>query len=223
MSETVRIISECSNLKCEHLNRLLQTETFYQTLDIVNNSSDKHKFIKYVYGEKTQKTLLNDFIHILTAHTDISDITRHLTTKCNFQNCVLLQRHFRDRSKNIKSEYYKNEEMSNEEWLFYLDIMDSFHCHIYHIYDIGMRINLNNTDDIKQNDENKTDHTYCIDHEFEKKQKIINNKRDALIKLDKENRLHFDKFNIETTNVNASDIYDITSETTFIDGLYEYM
>ncbi len=60
----------------------------------------------------------------------------NLINKCNIHNCLLLRKHFRNR--NINNNNYTN---NNE--MFYFDLINSMHCHLFHLYDIGKTININ--------------------------------------------------------------------------------
>eukprot|EP01084_Bolivina_argentea_P008581 16048_1 len=108
----------------------------------IKQKTDKDKFIKYITETYTQ--FLNDYIHIMDKHNnDIEEISESmvrdfsLMNTCDIKNCSLLRNHFRDRN------YAKNELKADDiNMTFYIDIMNCMHCHLYHLYDIGMRVKM---------------------------------------------------------------------------------
>ena len=158
---------------------------FYSTINPSKIERDESQFMEYC--NKTYPELLNDYIHIMDKHqNDIHQINGrirtdlHLMTECheNYQNCALLLRHYRDRTKemsSLKSEYIEtNKDFPKEErndLVFYIDLLDAMHCIWFHSEHLGLRIR---TEPEQAVEEMESDGMVRINKQFALRQKIIN-------------------------------------------------
>lgn len=151
---------KCSSAasKCKTVHWLIDALTYYQSLDINNNEQDQEDMIKHF--ELRYKTFLNDFIHILTRHDEeINDIYNMIMSKpemvkCDLSNCPSAIRRHSEKSDDTK----ENENILDKNIIFWRDTMDSCHCFIYHLYDLGLRINIDDIQyDIKSDDDDEPD------------------------------------------------------------------
>eukprot|EP01084_Bolivina_argentea_P227118 383614_1 len=162
---------------CDFLKRLTHALKYYQSLDV----SDVNKFVEFtnMYGK-----VLNDYIHCIHTHgNDLENIHNQLINdknfgECRLDKCLLFKRHFdRDRRRNKHGTGEK--ETSNPKVIYYSELFDNIHHHLFHLYQTGMRTKKS---DLKQNsndvyDNEEKDEYECIDNEFENRRKIIENKR----------------------------------------------
>eukprot|EP01084_Bolivina_argentea_P304164 525239_1 len=180
------------------------------------------------FNNSIYTSLLNDYIHVMKQHSSseqIIDIQNELETKyhikkCNVQRCINLQRHYRSREKEEKVSEKINKSDSYRE--LYCDWYDAFHHRIFHLFDLGLRfIPADNKENKEHNDNNDIDND---DISFV--DQVFATKRDLLIKQTKqcENTPFTDnnKFTIHINN-NENDQETKTSETIFLDGMYEYI
>eukprot|EP01084_Bolivina_argentea_P285951 490458_1 len=221
---------------CPYLQRIMYSLQLYHKLVSENNiPSGKHTFIQFC--NNSYKKCVDDYTHLICVHSnDLNKITSQLeahysVTQCNnVDQCKMLQRHYRDRSKN---EEYKTD---NDEDDFYIELFDTIHFYLFHLKQLGLRIS--NSDESNYND-NDDDNLQFIDKE------IVFIRNEIEIKC-KRYGSHFDrisndvnsKFIIQQTgqnittehenkNMNKDDICDVsdtneeqkTDENTFIDNI----
>eukprot|EP01083_Nonionella_stella_P303840 1053224_1 len=205
--------SECSSTvhKCKYTTRIIAALNHYLSLNLIHNESDRVALVEYC--TETHQSLLDDFIHIIETHNDeLQDIAKlmmaeHQFRPCNIKNCLLLVRHYRDRNQPNESNDH-----SDEKFILYRDILDGIHCHLVHLYDIGLRVNAESTEAMDSNDDA---HVPYFDKEFSNVCKIIRDKNKKLsIITGVHNRFDHNKFNISTIQKN---------EGTFTDGVSKYV
>eukprot|EP01084_Bolivina_argentea_P147917 258728_1 len=205
---------------CQPVHRIIECLKYYQTLNFIN-TNDQQKIV--IFGQQIYPLLLDDYIHIITSHdNDLSQILNYMITKkgmplCDFFNCTLGRRHFRDRQIDQQN---STAHVFDIQFLFYQSILDSIHCHLYHLYDTGLRMNTNHINDIHTTDTNDT----CIDTQF---QNLCDQLTKNKTKLKHINGLDAikstnNKFNL-TTNTQNPLCYGSNQDVTFLDGLYQYM
>eukprot|EP01084_Bolivina_argentea_P236257 397297_1 len=150
---------KCKSIEdgCKSTERMIYAMKYYSLLNIINNNNHKEQFKKFV-NEK-YKLLLEDYIHITDKHNNDLDniyklmIEKYNFNKCNINNCVLIFRH--NRNRNYNKNETKSDTFSDENELFYIDLLDTIHTYFIHLEDIGMRIKRN---EIKMNKkEDKTE------------------------------------------------------------------
>ncbi len=66
-------------------------------------------------------------------------INKYNIKVCQMNNCLPVTRYHRD----IRTNIINSNECDNE-FIFYLNVFDSIHCYLNHMYDIGMRIKIMN-------------------------------------------------------------------------------
>ena len=125
---------------CYHLDRMLVALQFYATLDL-NVEVDCDRFMRFMKQQYT--ALLYDFEHIVECHGDWKSMGKYvdrsrldrLGTGCNVVNCLLI---FRQKMDLDTLQYLEHGDGSNDELMFYRDLMDSMHCLLAHGCDIGI-------------------------------------------------------------------------------------
>eukprot|EP01084_Bolivina_argentea_P276966 472698_1 len=225
---TLRINLKCNESEsksdrsyCHSATTLQLIESLIFTFKDSDEYTDKDKFIKYT--NKEYPHLLNDYIHIMEKHyndiDNISSLMLHdfgLMNPCDASNCLLLFRHFRDRNNDNIANQTKDTNL-----LFYIDIMDSIHCYLIHLYDIGMRakVNKQHPNMIIHNNLRNSDEIHYFNEIFFNISETIKEKRKNLQKLNlfKDSRFENAKFKINS-NLNNFQDQDLLS-----DALYDIM
>eukprot|EP01084_Bolivina_argentea_P061135 111743_1 len=182
-------------LEYSKTHRMINALIFYSTLNIFDNGKDKKKFIEYF--SETNESLLDDYIHIIDTYNhndgDISELMAkdfQLIVECDIQNCLLLRRHYRNRNHNNKHQTDLEMKTDDHNVSFYVDIMDSTHCYLYHLYDIGMRVKKDEISVRFENDEKNTDQYF--DETFSNICKVLKAKKNKLKALNTFNYYRFD-------------------------------
>eukprot|EP01083_Nonionella_stella_P015938 44583_1 len=158
---------------CFFVKRLVVGLSFYDTLDISNHHKDEDKLIAFC--KSTHKSILNDYIHLMTEHSnDLIEIHESCAKRFNASNCngsrqcALAVRHQSNRSR-------KKQNTVHSSYNFYVDIYDSIHFNIIHLYPSGMRIKPNDVKPLLTN-ANMNASNDCFDVEFSQLQQLIKQK-----------------------------------------------
>ena len=157
--------------KCPSLRKLTMCLHFYNSMDDFMDDDD-NLLIEYF---NQYKQLLNDYSHILYIHLDSNKISKDIINKnyiiINKQinkylqyNDILKSKHFKQNRRERTNKNNKIEN-KNQKLTFYIDILDTIIVSFVHSFDIGLRINSENT---------KTSQINIVD-DIIKKQKMINN------------------------------------------------
>eukprot|EP01084_Bolivina_argentea_P196211 336384_1 len=209
--------------ECKSVERVIKLLNDYNRLNVVNNK-DMDKLVEIC---EENKSTLNDYIHIITHHNNEYDleeifnlIIEEINNECNLRNCSFISRHYRDRT--VKQSYEIKEEESkyNEETtkvIFWMDLLDSMHCFLFHMYDTGMRVKkngLNKIIDKKEEKYEEFDEYYDVTFAniyYQIKTKIKTLQSSGII-----GRYENNKFNIIAANDTS-----INKDKTFMDRLFE--
>eukprot|EP01084_Bolivina_argentea_P032029 59253_1 len=209
--EECKSTAQTGNVNEENIvDRMLKTMRYYESLDM-NNYTDQQNIT--IYLKHTHQSFLNDYIAILTKSYLFSSLKSRISHKlCTFMDCTHCKHFYRDRC--------STEERSDDmEYNFIRDMMDSCHCYLYHLHDVGLRVKID-INDLKPENEHEQ-HQQYFDFIFSIMVKEIQRKRIELQKLTVDGsdfyRFRHNKFRIcEQINLNGNDF-------TFIDALYEYI
>ena len=187
----------CNNFKtCISVNRLLHALKYYSALKILVNTENQDifvHFIKEVYGIQ----LLDDYNHFSELHDhELENILKYAKSSGNVKNCDLEYCDYSNRRYGVNiHESISNLNTSDHDLCFYIDIMDSFHFHLMHLYDAALRIS---KEDISFDDaEIKKDSEY-FDAELSRQHAIISSKRSGYARFERINNTHSSKFVIKS-------------------------
>eukprot|EP01084_Bolivina_argentea_P074984 135993_1 len=204
---------------CQCILRIIKSIEYYHTLNITNNQKHQNKLVKFC--KETYKCLLDDYIHLITKHNnDLDQIFTIMTSEfninfCNLFSCTSTINHHRNRTK-----YGKNSHQitGNKDFIFYRDIMDNIHYYLYHLYDVGLRIKLENND--HENTENKQ---LDFDIEFSQISQTSRQIRNKLKKISKCNFNRYENTNKYTLSVSDNKNDHKHTDITLMDGLYQHI
>eukprot|EP01084_Bolivina_argentea_P051593 94925_1 len=206
---------------CSVINQIIASLKYYSSLNILNKKKDRNKLVKYC--TTANNPVLDNYIHLINIHNnDIEQIYNLVQNdrnmiSCDGHNCLLLQRHHRNRHyDHIKIEAMKKE-TNDKHFIFYRDIMDALHCYVFHLYDVGLRVKLptaNMTKSLKHDNKN-------FDAKFANLCKVIDKKQ---VELQKIGGFEDDRFANHKFNVNANaNIIQYEKDQTFMDSLFNFM
>ena len=148
----------CNEVKyCIALERLIHALKIYK---LIGNQQDMNALIEYF---QSYQDVINDFNHVIQAHNneqDLSYIKEKWSHDCDKDKCEMTKRYFRNREKD-----------KGIKGIFWRDLMDSVHCYLYHLEDLGYRVKDSNSSDVE---EIKDD---CVDNSFGKMYKSVKENR----------------------------------------------
>eukprot|EP01084_Bolivina_argentea_P004322 8218_1 len=194
---------ECNllNRGCTAVKRIIHGLKHFSCLD--QDATTYHQtLVQFV--KNTYVSLLDDYIHIIQCHNDNLDyistsmINDYHIIACDINKCSFVLRHFRSNKQDDMSNL-----LSDDDFVFYRNLIDSIHCYLFHSYDIGLRVNT---------DENQ----------FVNIREAVSTKKQHLQTLNgfNQNRFAVNKFNL---NVNIQCRQQQSNEESYMDGLYAYI
>ena len=160
---------------CMSIKRLLCGLQYYTSLDIKNNSKNKDIFIHFM-KEVYKSLILDDFYHLIQIHQQqLHDIKQYAVNnklgpkKCDIMICNFSSRHHKsdDNLSAMVSNYAQDKYLN-----FHIEIMDSLHFYIFHLYETSFRIIQQDVG--IQEDDNTVE---CFDANFSRINKIVENSR----------------------------------------------
>eukprot|EP01084_Bolivina_argentea_P101471 181914_1 len=199
--------NNCNDIvpKCNYLSRMSYALKYY----LVLCTSNTGKSIFNQFCMESYKQCVDDNIHFVCRHSHqilqiSSYLQKHYQFKiCNLSGCRLTQRHY--------------ERKQAEDDGFYCELFDNLHYFLFHLYDVGLRVQLSSIN-ITKNDNKLLD---CNDKIFAETQKIIISKRN---KYDS----YFNRFKAENNKYNMAmgpnDSKDKDeTESTFVDEMFVFI
>eukprot|EP01084_Bolivina_argentea_P012780 23922_1 len=197
---------------CSSIKKLISALTYYSSLNL-DTQNDQDKLFKYC--TKTHQSFLNDSIHMIRNHNQdihqICDMLHRQLTKCDMKNCLLLQRHYRNRRHDHTKTVVTHVQDTNV--LFYRDIMDTLHCYLCHLYDLGLRVKMSDNIQVMVDTLNEAD---CFDAHFDNMHTVISAKQNEVKQMKgiDQNTVNNSKFIINDKQ---------SSNETFLDRLFQFM
>ena len=131
---------------CSHSLRICTAMRYFHVLltsTILNEEEKKELFVDF--NQNIYRSLLDDTIHFVQQHDhDIERVRREWTEiyglpKCSVSECVQTVRHYERGRRERNREWNINEE--DAVYNFYEKEMDRVHFYIFHLFDVGMRVN----------------------------------------------------------------------------------
>eukprot|EP01084_Bolivina_argentea_P303431 523867_1 len=136
---------KCVLTKCLCLNHIVNALIKYKSYIQLMQNEPKNRCIISDENSYLSVNLLDDFNHLLQAHShQFEDIynffNKHICDNnpdgCKLSDCLLIKRHQRDRNKKlILSDLYFNNNHIVEQQL-----LDRIHCHYFHSFDVGYKM-----------------------------------------------------------------------------------
>ena len=204
---------------CQAINRLLSALKYYSILDLQHNKDHQNifdNFIQEVYGSR----LLDDFYHLQSRHGhQIHDIlTRaqkdNTFIACDINDCDFANRHYRV-DEESKDEIAKFDPMS----YFWMDVMDSLHNYVFHLFDTGCRVvDSRPTDEDKVDDDEDRHDEECYDAEFARLFEVISSTRSATERFSRISTGNKYNINVEKLKDEPDD-----SQETFLEKIFNHL
>eukprot|EP01084_Bolivina_argentea_P021975 40819_1 len=207
-------------LKCSCLQRIGTALKYYDVLcgqdDNDTNQSSVGKQIFSTFCNESYPHFLDDYIHCITKHgNNLITVAEELRnaylfgTECITNRCGKLRRHYDSRRGGNK-----NEDEAKED--FYCGYFDQLHHFIFHLYDIGMRAEINE----ESKEEINEDDLSCFDRIFEQKRDLIRSKRKTYgNNIDRYNQEN-NKYNMKIETIENNKDSEDDNDETVLDSIY---
>ena len=131
---------------CSHSLRICAAMRYFHVLRTSTTLNEEEKRELFVqFNQNIYRSLLDDTIHFVKKHeNDIERIHREWTEiyglpKCSVTECVQTARHYERGTRERKREC--NNKKEDAVYNVYENEMDRIHFYIFHLFDVGMRVN----------------------------------------------------------------------------------
>ena len=220
----------CREFKsCIAFNRLLLALKYNTLLKPQINQNNQQIFVIFM-KEVYKHQIIDDLCHFKHCHGDqLIEMEEYLVQFHGYQPCDLNLCEFANRHYRVNSNHHNNH--NDPYFIFYQDIIDSFHYYLYHLFHAGFRIKSveiqqQNEQDEKTNSDNDDNDEY-YDVEFEKRKKIISNTREKTQRFKRisNQKTQQTKFNIQSDQMqyeeNAEEFEEGKEGITYLDTVYQ--
>eukprot|EP01084_Bolivina_argentea_P122941 217892_1 len=174
---------------CFFLKRIIYAVKYYQSLNPRQSKEAQSTFIKFI-SEK-YKHYLDDVIHLTTKHEQHLELINNALRMdndfrgCDINSCSLTARHCGI------TNFVENDSKLDPLFLFYQDTFDTIHYYLIHLFETGMRLPQNNSNN--DGTGKKTDGMWsCVNAQFLRKKLMLIIKRKKLATF-------FDRFESKTS------------------------
>eukprot|EP01084_Bolivina_argentea_P160389 279301_1 len=215
---SVGIVSSCSSLRRGSI-----ALKYYHVLCRDDNEENKTNTGEQIFADFCIESYLNyldDYSHIIQHHgDDLLNMALELRNYYGFENCVISECRKVRRHYNPNIQIDKNDDNTK----FYTSYFDQLHHFIFHLFEMGLRIEINNNKYVADMDE--IDYS-CVDDEFQRRKDLIRSRR-------KKSGLHqqiMERYNNQNNryNMHVDDGHGINHNEsikgyTFLDGMARFI
>ena len=207
---------------CQHLSRMFVAMKYVQSLhDYVEDESTRNVALEMYFIEE-YKGCLDDYIHIISTHSNHLQYIYQQLSKCPLSKCKMAKRcNHNDRRRDELLHNIKE----NSKVKFYSDLIDAIHFWLYHQFDVGMRVEIHQTDekgdtDFINADEDKQ--TEYIDSEFARMKRKIFQQRDKWKTKQSNQSNRVEKYTMKVDDNIVFNDFD-GDDNTYIDSICKHL
>eukprot|EP01084_Bolivina_argentea_P276735 472260_1 len=120
----------------KYVERLLSVVQQYALLN--NNPHTNKELIEFMENTNYEQ-ILNDYTHVISKHNERQ---KSIKSKCNLYKCSILKRYY------FNSDTNTSDHKQEEDFMFYTELLDSIHCYLYHLQDLGQRFSITDQETI---------------------------------------------------------------------------
>jgi len=207
------IFEEHCGDKCLSVLRIVYSLRHYHLLLKAKKKVDNDRtlFIEWCDSVYTAALLLDDYVHVMSKHNDMASLSamaRQIKCPCSgAAECEWTGRHFRGRERDKKK---KNAESVH----FYIELMDTLHFNIFHLKEVGLRIDVAEV----KTDGDDDDEDTLVDAAMLRARDIIKRKRKEYA-FDRMDGTETSKFTIVGTQKEDDD----EGEQTMMEGMLKFI
>ena len=202
---------------CPCVHRLIMSLQYYSSLNVQGNKHEYDIFCNFSQEVYKITSVINDFHHLQEKHgKQIHGIMEFASGEFKCSNCDINTCHFANRHYRIDNT--EDTKLSDSNMSVYIDIMDSFHYYIFHLFVTGFRfIDQGKDDEIDDSKDN--DHSASYDPEFAKMEEAISSTRAVSDRFDRISSGI--KYNINGTNTESEG--DESQGITYLDTIFQHL
>ena len=192
--------------RCSALKRLCTASLYFDAMNSAKLEDGERRTLWVEFNEEVYQNVVEDTIHLVQKHDgDIQRIQREWTEryglpKCTVSECTKTARHYGRERRERKKERNNGEE--DALYAFHQSLHDRVHHFLFHLFDIGMRVETPSMAQGAEDEEQKEANLegVAVDKCFAAERDLIKKRKDELKltsgRMDPENN----KFTIQTVS-----------------------
>ena len=152
--------SNCTDYKtCICVKRILTGLQYYTSLDVISNNNHRDLFSLFIDDIYNVQSVIMDFYHLRKQHGDqIWDIMNYALNYYQFQYCNIDLCSYSDRLYRVNQSNTNNNIDGTLKVM--TDLLDGIHHHLFHSFETGFRLHLDNNDNDIVDDEHDVKDMY---------------------------------------------------------------
>ena len=208
-------------MRCSSLLRLCTASRYIDAVTASKLDEEEQRALLVEFNEEVYNMMLDDTIHVVNKHSDDvqqvqTEWTEHFGfPKCTVSNCVKTTRHYGRGRREMRNDMNGDDQL-DPLYEFYRSLYDRAHHFVFHLYDIGLRVDINSlglngggSDEKEAGTEGVT-----VDQAFAAERDYIRFRRE-------ECQLDFDRFQEAMSKYTIQSMAGNKGEITFLDALIE--
>ena len=201
--------------RCSSLLRLCTASRYIDAVTASKLDEEEQRALLVEFNEEAYNMILDDTEHLVNVHSDdVQQIKREWTehfgfAKCAVSQCVKTSRHYGRGRREMNNEVNGDDEVAKDPlYEFYRSLYDRVHHFVWHLYDIGLRVDINSlglngggSDEKEAGTEGVT-----VDKAFAAERDCVRSRREECqLATDRFEEAH-GKFSIETVSHNMNEV-----------------
>ena len=208
-------------MRCSSLLRLCTASRYIDAVTASKLAEDEQMALLVEFNEEAYNMILDDTIHVVNEHSDDvqqvqSEWIEHFGfPKCTVSNCVKTTRHYGRGRKEMKKDVH-GDDHSDPLYEFYRSLYDRVHHFVWHLYDIGLRVDINSLglNGGESDEKNAGTEGVTVDQAFAAERDYIRFRRE-------ECQLDFDRFEEAMSKYTIQTLTGNKGQITFLDALIQ--
>ena len=207
--------------RCSSLMRLCTASKYIDAVPASKLDEEDQRALMIEFNEEAYNMVLDDTIHLVNMHSDNIKLIQSEWIKnfgfppCSVANCVKTTRHY-GRGRREKINELIGDGKVDPIYDFYRSLYDRVHHFVWHLYDIGLRVDVNSLDlNVGGSDEKEAENdVVTVDRIFAAERDQVRSRRDQC-------QLELDRFEEENGKYTMQTIAQTKAEITLLDALIE--
>ena len=205
--------------RCSALKRLCTASLYFDAMNSSKLEDAMKKSLWIEFNEEVYQNVVEDTIHLVQKHDgDIKRIQREWTErygvpKCNVAECTKTARHYSRGRREIKKE--ESNGGDDALYTFHQSLHDRVHHFLFHLYDIGMRVDMSSMAEVAEDEEEKETNSKGVTVD-----KSFATERDQIKQQKEDSKLDMDRFDGSNNKYSIQMASEKKGGMTLMDALF---
>ena len=196
---------------------MIQAQKYYASLQENIDDETARQIALERYFNEEYKNFMNDYIHVISTHSDhLETISEQLVT-CNMEQCQMMKTYRTRHPQNDRKSHNNRDDQIRIE--LFVEQIETVHFWLYHQFDVGTRV-IRDIEDYKDNQDEKVDGIGRFDAAFERMRTQILKKRQNSEQIrNNKYKLEINQADTKTSQIAGHSDAEISALDSFIQHL----